>query len=84
MDAKDDNYMPHHVVVVGGDSQSNLKEIGEVFIDGLVQIKINDREMQYGFRVNVHVHLVPFQFNHMPELLNLGWLIPRSSSWSCL
>ncbi|XP_068728218.1 E3 ubiquitin-protein ligase HECTD3-like [Montipora capricornis] len=34
VDAKDDNYMPHHVVVVGGDSQSNLKEIGEVFIDG--------------------------------------------------
>lgn len=33
VDAKDDNYMPHHVVVMGGDSQSNLKEIGEVFIE---------------------------------------------------
>lgn len=33
VDAKDDNYMPQHVVVMGGDTQSNLKEIGEVFID---------------------------------------------------
>ena len=33
VDAKDDNYMPHHVVAMGGDTQSNLKEIGEVFID---------------------------------------------------
>lgn len=32
VDAKDDNYMPHHIVVMGGDSDS-LKEISEVFID---------------------------------------------------
>lgn len=38
VDAKDDNYMPHHVVVKGGDSQQNLKELGEVFIDGLVSM----------------------------------------------
>lgn len=36
VDSKDDNYMPHHVVVKGGDSQQNLKELGEVFIDGNV------------------------------------------------
>ena len=32
VDAKDDNYMPYHIVVMGGDADS-LKEIGEVFID---------------------------------------------------
>ena len=32
VDAKDDNYMPHHIIVMGGDS-ANLKQLNEVFID---------------------------------------------------
>lgn len=32
VDAKDDNYMPNHIVVMGGDSDS-LKELNEVFLD---------------------------------------------------
>ena len=40
VDSKDDNYMPHHIVVMGGDSDS-LKEISEDSLRNLGEKKFN-------------------------------------------